>query len=112
MSEDIKIILFIASCNTTKTHDWFTTFKDREVEKVLMDHVWYDEDSGYSFDEKGRLFVPSFDKKEKGVYILSFTHKEEGKPDLVITAKYDHNVGTVTVEGKGFIRALIKLYLK
>ena len=111
-NEDTKIILFIAKCGESKTHDWFTTFKHREVEKIVTDCLWTNSDI-YEFNNAERKFVPSFDSKEKDVYILSFSNKEEeGQPDITLTAKYDHKVGTVTLKGKGFTRALFKLYLK
>lgn len=110
-NEDTKIILFTGKPGKSKTHDWFSTFNHREIESVVVDCLWTD--SGfYEFNNTERKFVPSFDSKEKDVYILSFSHKEEGQPDITLTAKYDHKVGTMFVNGNGFDRALFKLYLK
>lgn len=115
MSENVKpdngVIRLLTPCNGSTTHEWFSQFSDREVENVSLHYIWIETD-GCAFENGERPFVPSFDSKEKDVYILSFTHKEEGRPDISMIAKYDHKTGTGTIKGEGFKRAMFEIKLK
>lgn len=106
------VILLTAPCNGSNTHDWFVTFSEREVESVSLHRIWMSGHAGYGFETDEHPFVPSFDSKEKGIYITSFVFKKPGEPDIRMVVKYDHNTGTATTKGEGFDNVMIRIKMK
>lgn len=111
--EPVVLRLF-APCNGSKTHSWANQYKHRVTDKVILKALFLKGIDTIDFDgdSEGRLFVPSFDKKEEGIYICSWAQDEPGKPKLKLTCSYDSNTMTLTANGEGFTQIYVDINLK
>lgn len=84
------------------------------IDVVTLDSITGLDGEEIEFTETGgKRFVPSFDSKEDGKYILHYFVKDtEDKILLKLTASYDHNTKVVKADGFGWERCAIRIDLK
>ena len=112
---DPVVLRLFAPCNGSRTHSWANQYKDRITDKVILKAIFLKGIDTIDFNDdgsEGRLFVPSFDKKEEGIYICSWAQDEPDKPKIKLTCSYDSNTMTLTTAGEGFAHIYIDINLK
>ena len=94
--------------------DIYLSNTETEIDVVTLDSVTGLDGEEIEFTETGgKRFVPSFDSKEDGKYILHYFVKDtEDKVLLKLTASYDHNTKVVKADGFGWERCAIRIDLK
>ncbi|QBZ70603.1 hypothetical protein pETSU_022 [Edwardsiella phage pEt-SU] len=94
--------------------DIYLSGTEAEIDVVTLDSITGLDGEEIEFTETGgRRFVPSFDSKEDGKYILHYFVKDtEDKVLLKLTASYDHNTKVVKADGFGWERCVIRIDLK
>lgn len=113
---DIGMVLVTVPVNTeiSVRSEGSISIEGLEIDTVLLDSIT--DNNGDEIELKsqnGRKFVPSFDRKEEGKYIIHyFTKGDDDEILLNLKGSYDHNTGLVTVEGNGFSTATIRINLK
>lgn len=87
---------------------------ETEVDVVTLDSITGLDGEEIEFTEVGgKRFVPSFDSKEDGKYIIHYFVKDtEDKALLKLVASYDHNTKVVKADGEGWERCSIRIDLK
>lgn len=94
--------------------DEFKFAEDKEVRAVTLDSITGLDGTEIEFTESGgKPFVPSFDKKEDGKWILHyFVRDVEDRVILKLVASYDHNTKVVKADGEYWERCAIRIDLK
>uniref|UniRef100_A0AAU8KXC4 Uncharacterized protein n=1 Tax=Pantoea phage Survivor TaxID=3232176 RepID=A0AAU8KXC4_9CAUD len=114
-SQDIGMVLVNVPANVeinVKSED-SDNIDGFEVDVVLLDSITGSDGEEIEFEgQDGRKFVPSFDSKEDGKYILHYFIKADEEVLLKLKASYDHNTGIVKADGHGFEKCSVRINLK
>lgn len=94
--------------------DEFVFAEDKEVAAVTLDSVTALDGTEIELStDGGKKFVPSFDKKEDGKWILHYFVKDiDDKVILKLIASYDHNTKVLKADGEYWERCAIRIDLK
>lgn len=94
--------------------DEFKFAEDKEVDAVTLDSITGLDGTEIEFTESGgKCFVPTFDSKEDGKYILHYFVRDiDDKVILKLTASYDHKTKVVKAHGEYWERCTIRIDLK
>lgn len=92
----------------------FAEIQEDQIDVVTLDSITGLDGEEIEFTESGgKRFVPSFDSKEDGKYILHYFVKDiDDKVLLKLVASYDHNTKVVKADGFGWERCAIRIDLK
>lgn len=94
--------------------DEFAFAEDKEVAAVTLDSITALDGTEIELStDGGKKFVPSFDKKEDGKWIIHYFVKDsDDKVILKLIASYDHNTKVVKADGEYWERCAIRIDLK
>lgn len=112
---DVGMILteVFANVESNVKSEGIPNVSDLEVDVVLLDSITGADGEEIEFEaQDGRKFVPSFDSKEDGKYILHYFIKADEEVLLKLKASYDHNTGIVKADGHGFEKCSVRINLK
>lgn len=112
---DVGMILteVFANVESTVKLEGVPLISDLEVDTVLLDSITGSDGEEIEFEgQDGRKFVPSFDSKEDGKYIIHYFVKNGEEVLLKLKGSYDHNTGVIKADGHGFEKCSVRINLK